>query len=112
MIKWKGQNTFRNITWTEEAKTYRELYFKLIDRGIIATEDYFPDEEYMLNKVGLSTNSFDNDYIAEKYEYDFMNWYDDVTSGVPDLTEEEYMLIIKEQKGDAYYQEFEEVDEY
>lgn len=109
MIKWHGKNTWGNIHWYEEANTYKELYFKLIDRDIISTVDYFPDEEYMLNKVGLSTNSFDNDAVAEEYEYDFMNWFNDVTAGVPDLTEEEYRAIIKEQKGNAYYQEFEEV---
>lgn len=112
MIKWKGQNTQKNITWKEEADSYRELYFKLIDRDIISVVDYFPDEEYMLNKVGLSTNSFDNDDLAELYDYDFMNWYNEVTKGIDDLTEDEYKMIIRDQRGDAYYQEFEEINEY
>ena len=110
MIKWRGQNTQRNITWTEEANTYKELYYKLIDKNIISVEDYFPDEEYRLNKVGLRSRDFDGD-IAEEYKYDFQEWYEDVTKDVPEITEEEYSLIIKGEKGNAYYQEFEEVVE-
>ena len=104
MIKWKGQPTNRKITWRATAETYKELYFKLIDMNIISFVDGFPDEIFLLNKVGLKLNDFDN--VEEKWNYDFQKWFEEVTRNV-ELTEDDYKIIIESEKGDAYYQELE-----
>ena len=106
MINWKGQNTSRNITWTESAETYQELYFRLIDKNIISVEDGFPDEIFMLSKVGLKLSDFDEH--EEEYNYDFQAWFEKVTDGI-ELTEDDYKYIISQEQGNAYYQEFEEI---
>lgn len=35
MIKWIGTDTSRFVKWNEEAETYFELLFKLIERGLV-----------------------------------------------------------------------------
>lgn len=109
MIRWIGKNTQGNIRWTEIAYSYRELYFKLIDRDIISIVDGFPDEKYMLDRVGLTYEDY-NEEAEEEYEGDFQKWLEEVTMGY-ELSEEEYRKIIAGEKGNAYYQEFEEVKE-
>ena len=108
MIKWRGQNTFKNVTWNAEADSYKELYFELIDRDIISIEDGYPDEIFLLDKVGLKMADFDEH--EEEYDYEYQAWFEKVTDGL-ELTEDDYKYIISQEKGNAYYQEFEEVDE-
>ena len=101
MIKWTGQPTNRVVTWTETADTFRELYFKLIDRGIIGVVDGFPDEIYMLSKVGLRIDDFDN--VEEEWNYDYGVWLEEMTKEI-ELTEDDYRIIIISEDGNAYYQ--------
>lgn len=101
MIKWTGQPTNRVVTWTETAETFQELYHKLIDRKTISIEDGYPDEKYMLKKVGLKIEDFDN--VEEEWDYDYMKWFEEKTKEI-ELTEEDYAMIINSEKGNAYYQ--------
>ena len=100
-IKWVGKNTSMNITWTEYADTYKELFNILIDKNMIHYENY---ERYIYNKYNVCEEDFYNE------DGNFMeNKYNELMEKV--ITEEEYKELIYISNGNAYYQTFYEWNE-
>lgn len=106
MIKWTGKDTSRVIKWNEEANDYFELLCKLMKRGLV--HDFTDLEGDTFNELlNYSTELQElnsNDDTETIYQFDF---FELVTS----LTDEQIESIISSNRGKAYYQLFEKVQD-
>lgn len=99
-IGWEGKDTRGLLIWKASANTYYDLYYKLIDLGVISVVDGYPHETYAIEKAGKSYEDFEDedgypiDGMLEKF----------VEEHFP--TDEEFKTIIKNENGNAYYQTF------
>ena len=109
MIKWSGRSTSGISKWKFEAETMNELYNILVDKGVISIVDGDPYEIALLEKVGLKDSDF-NDEISEQYHDNYYEWVEEMTMGIY-LSENEIENIIRNENGNAYYQEFEIVED-
>ena len=106
MIKWTGKST--NGLWrkTAQAETMMELYNKLVDNGAIRLEDYDPIEKYIIESAGLNYS----EAMDEAEGFSSMDEYFEEKGIDRDLTDEDIYYIISEERGNAYYQTFEDQD--
>lgn len=109
MIKWTGKST--NGLWRREAQaeTMMELYNALVDNGAITLDDYDPYEKAIIEKAGYKYNEFMEQWEEESNGAYTDEYFREKTDGV-DLTDEELYEVIKEERGNAYYQTFEDQD--
>ena len=121
MIKWNGKST--NGTWKKEiiANDYEELLEELVDRDIIEgywnmdsqAFDGLCDCSEMLEKLRDEYQEAieeDDDEKIEAFQekFDSIDWHEDVFSK---LSEDDFKYVIRGCNSQAYYQEFEEVEE-
>ena len=121
MIKWNGKST--NGTWTKEiiAKDYEELLEELVDRDIIygywnmdsQAFDGLCDCSEMLENLRDEYQEAIEEDDEEKMtslekKFDNIDWHEDVFSK---LSEDDFKYVISGCNSQAYYQEFEEVEE-
>lgn len=121
MIKWNGKST--NGTWKKEiiANDYEELLEELVDRDIIdgywnmdsQAFDGLCDFSEMLEKLRdeyqEAIEEDDDEKMASfEKQFDDIDWHEDVFSK---LSEDDFKYVIRGCNSQAYYQEFEEVEE-
>lgn len=121
MIKWNGKST--NGTWKREiiANDYEELLEELVDRDIIdgywnmdsQAFDGLCDCSEMLEKLRdeyqEAIEEDDDEKMASfEKQFDNIDWHEDVFSK---LSEDDFKYVIRGCNSQAYYQEFEEVEE-
>ena len=104
MIKWIGTDTSRFVKWNEEAETYFELLFKLIERGLV--HDYLDLEGDTFHE--LLNYSEELEELNQNKNYDVIREFD-FDSLLKQLTDEQIKSIILANQGNAYYQGFKEV---
>lgn len=107
MIKWTGKTTSGVHTYKAEGKNYKELYHNIVDKY---GYDFLDADVYEIQL--LKKNNED----LERYDIDsegIGNWekYEEFESGnIEYLEDEDYRELIENSKGNAYHQEFEEVE--
>lgn len=121
MIKWNGKST--NGTWKKEiiANDYEELLEELVGRDIIdgywnmdsQAFDGLCDCSEMLEKLRdeyqEAIEEDDDEKMASfEKQFDNIDWHEDVFSK---LSEDDFKYVIRGCNSQAYYQEFEEVEE-
>ena len=121
MIKWNGKST--NGTWKKEiiANDYEELLEELVDRDIIdgywnmdsQAFDGLCDCSEMLEKLRDEYNEAieeDDDEKMASFEkqFDDIDWHEDVFSK---LSDDDFEYVIRGCNSQAYYQEFEKVED-
>jgi len=108
-IKWTGKST--DGLWRKAAKanTMMELYNALVDNGAITLDNYDPYEKAIIEKAGYKYNEFMEQWEEETDGNCTSEYLDEKTDGI-DLTDEELYEVIKEERGNAYYQTFEDQD--
>lgn len=121
MIKWNGKST--NGIWKKEiiANDYEELLEELVNRDIIdgywnmdsQAFDGLCDCSEMLEKFRDEYQEAieeDDDEKMTSFEkqFDDIDWHEDVFSK---LSEDDFKYVIRGCNSQAYYQEFEEVEE-
>lgn len=121
MIKWNGKST--NGIWKKEiiANDYEELLEELVDRDIIdgywnmdsQAFDGLCDCSEMLEKLRdeyqEAIEEDDDEKMASfEKQFDNIDWHEDVFSK---LSEDDFKYVIRGYNSQAYYQEFEEVEE-
>lgn len=104
MIKWVGTDTSRFTKWNEEAKTYLELLFKLIERDLV--HDFTDLEGDTFNELLNYSSELEELNKNEDYEAIYQFDYDALLES---LTDEQIKSIILANQGNAYYQGFKEV---
>lgn len=106
MIKWTGKST--NGLWRKEAQaeTMMKLYNKLVDIGAIRLEDYDPIEKHIIESAGLDYS----EAMEEAEEFSSMDEYFDEKKIDTTITDEDLCYIISEERGNAFYQTFEDQD--
>lgn len=121
MIKWNGKST--NGTWKKEivANDYESLLEELVDRDIIdgywnmdsQAFDGLCDCSEMLENLRDEYNEAieeDDDEKMASFEkqFDDIDWHEDVFSK---LSDDDFEYVIRGCNSQAYYQEFEKVEE-
>lgn len=103
-IYWSGKST--NGIWKRkyEADSFMELFNLLMNEGIINSCDYDVYDHAILEKYDKTED--DAEFQDEDGDMDYEKIQEFVNSK-PNLTDEELWLLISEQKGNAYYQNFE-----
>lgn len=105
-IYWHGRST--NGIWKREAEadSFMELYQKCIDNDTISRYDEDPWEKAILEKYHKTWDDFNDEDGELDYEK-FHKWCEkeDVS-----LTDKELYFLIGNEKGNAYYQTFEVLD--
>jgi len=104
MIKWIGTDTSRFVKWNEEAKTYFELLFKLIERGLV--HDYLDLEGDTFHELLKYSEELEELNKNKNYDAIFDFNFDSL---LEQLTDEQIKTIILANQGNAYYQGFKEV---
>lgn len=121
MIKWNGKST--SGAWKKEiiANNYEDLLKTMIDKGFC--EGYWnidsrtfdglcdcSDKLDTLRDEYYETIEEDDDKKMEAFQEKFYNidWHEDVFSK---LSEDDFKYVIRGCNSQAYYQEFEEVEE-
>ena len=104
MIKWVGTDTSKLTKWNEEAETYLELLSKLIERGLV--HDFTDLEGDTFNELLNYSAKLKELNKNEDYEAIYQFDYDALLES---LTDEQIESIIRSNKGNAYYQLFEKV---
>lgn len=109
MIRWTGKST--DGLWRREAQaeTMTELYNKLVDNGAITLDDYDPYEKAIIEKAGYKYSEFMEQWEEGSNGAYTDEYFREKTDGV-DLTDEELYEVIKEERGNAFYQTFEDQD--
>lgn len=103
-IYWSGKST--NGIWKRKYKadSFMELFNLLMNEEIINSCDYDVYDHAILEKYDKTED--DAEFQDEDGDMDYEKIQEFVNSK-PDLTDEELWLLISEQKGNAYYQNFE-----
>jgi len=104
MYKFTGSDTSGKINYALTSKAPIDLYNQLVNRGIIATVDGDPLEIYKLSKVGKTFADFWDTDAYELNEKLLNQTLDSIY-----LTDAEILRVIGNERGNAYYQEIEEV---
>lgn len=104
MIKWNGTDTSRFTKWNEEAETYLELFYKLVERGLV--HDYLNLEGDTFNE--LLNYSTELEELNKNEDYDAIYQFDYDTL-LESLTDDQIKSIILANQGNAYYQGFKEI---
>ena len=104
MIKWVRTDTSRFTKWNEEAETYLDLLYKLIERGLV--HNYSDLEGDTFNE--LLNYSEELEELNKKEYYDAIREFD-FDSLLKHLNDEQIKSIILANQGNAYYQGFKEI---
>ena len=92
-IEWNGRDTSGTSNWKIESNNIDELMEQLLNKGLIHYDNL---ENELLSKAGKCQDDF------EEYE-EMCNFIDELNIT---LTNKEKVQFIKEQNGNAYYQDF------
>lgn len=104
MIKWNGMDTSKFVKWNEEAETYLELLFKLIERDLV--HDCLDLEGDTFSE--LLNYSAELEELNKNEDYDAIREFD-FDALLESLTDDQIKSIILANQGNAYYQGFKEV---
>lgn len=105
MIKWTGTDTSKAIKWNAEAETYLELFFKLMERGLV--HDYADTEGDTFNEL-LLYHSTELEELKRSNNIKAIQEFDYIAL-LESLTDEQIKSIILANQGNAYYQAFKEM---
>lgn len=103
--KFRGTDTQKIMKYRAEADSPIELYYELIDKDIISVVDGDPYDDEILEKASKTWADFEDEDGYLDYDL-FDKWYN-VEGFKFDLTNDEIIILIKEQNGNAYYQNIE-----
>ncbi len=106
MIKWNGMDTSKFVKWNEEAETYLELLFKLIERDLV--HDCLDLEGDTFSE--LLNYSAELEELNKNEDYDAIREFD-FDALLESLTDDQIKSIILANQGNAYYQGFKELQE-
>jgi|SRR5690625_3602791 len=109
MIAWIGKTTDKVKKYTSEGESYYELYTNIQEKygwDEIIDQDAF--EQKVLEVNGENVDEWaDSDGIKDFEAYE--EWVTD--DKIAKVTDEHYRKIIEDSNSEAYYHEFEEVEE-
>lgn len=74
-IKWIGIPKYRGISKKAYAPSMMELYFKLVEDGIISEIDYDPILKFCCKRQGADYDSLYSEFVNEETEND--GWLDE-----------------------------------
>lgn len=102
MIKWKATSVNGLVEYEQEAESFKELFDKLDERGIISDPDFPLYDTALLEKYEKSFS--DNEFKDEDGELDYEK-VENFLDGKK-LSDRELYELILSRNGEAYYQKF------
>lgn len=104
MYRFYGMSTNYKQTYDAEGLSLFDIYCQLVEQDVISEQDNSPYDDFLIKKAGITVDYFINNY-GEFDPVAFQNWKCDNEHKLQP-TELEYIQLINECDGKAYYQNF------
>lgn len=102
-IYWSGRSTNGVFKRKFEADNFKDLFDILMEEEIINSPDYNVYDHAVLEKYDKTED--DQEFLDSDGDFDYEK-VEEFVKRKPPLTDEELWLLISEQDGNAYYQNF------